>query len=251
MQKQSLQVSLFWDNQPLSKLEHLTIASYSDHFDKINIFTYAPALFNAWKSSKVNIYDASEIIDESHKFYYNGHGDCPKQSVVGFSDIFRYQLLSVVGNWYSDFDVTCLKPFTFTDSDTVIRSHYKYSGISNICKFKKDDDILKSLYTLTRYSVYKDNKEWDLPLRIFDETIKKYQYEKYIVKDYLCDDNFNRCIKPLLIDSISKVDLSGRYAIHWCRSAITSGNWSTTHCYDVNNPYPGTYLNMLYSKYNL
>ena len=236
----------------MSKLEQLTIATYLDHFDCINIFTYKPILFNNWKfNSKIHIYNASDIIPESEKFYYTGNGDCPTQSVVGFSDIFRYKMLYNIGDWYSDFDVACLKPYTFTENDTVIRSHEKYTSISNICKFKKNDEVLIDLYNTTKNHVTENNAQWDTPLDIFNKTIHKYGYEKYIVKEYLGTDNFNKTINPLIAGSIIDVDLTNTYAIHWCRSAITTGNWSSCHYYDTDNPFPGTVLNYLYSKYNI
>ena len=99
--------------------------------------------------------------------------------------------------------------------------------------------------------MYNHNEKWDLPLEIFDNEITAHGYERFVVKDYFGDDNFDKSIRPLLTDSVSKIDILNRYAIHWCRSAITTGKWSYSHLYDINNPHPGTYLSLLYNKYSL
>ena len=155
------------------------------------------------------------------------------------------------GGWYSDFDVSCLKPYTFTESDTVIRYDEQHASISNICKFNKGDNILLDLYESTKKAVTKHNTTWVTPLEIFNKKIYEYGYDKYIVKDYLGNDNFTKFIKPLLTSSIIDINITGKYAIHWCRSALSTGNWSSGHYYDTANPFPGTILSLLYSKYSI
>jgi len=250
MQKQSLHVNLFWDNQPLSKLEYLCLKSYIRYFDIVNVFTYNTQLFKEINYNKLNVYDANDILPQADKFYYGGNGDCPDKSVVGFSDLFRYMLLYKVGGWYADFDTVCLKPFVF-DDDVVLRYHYKYNAIANICKFNKQDSVLHELYNVTKTKVRADNTNWCLPLEIFRDVISERGYGKYITKGVFNDDNIEENIMPFLTNSVRDVDTTDLYAIHWCRSAISSGAWSCSHYYDTNNPLPGTYLSMLYDQYDI
>lgn len=234
----------------MSKLERLCIASYLRHFNCVNIFTYAPNLFTQYKETKLNIFNANDIIDSSDKFYYNGKGDCPVGSIVGFSDLFRYMLLSQVGGWYVDFDTVCLKPFDFKE-DTVIRKHYKYDAISNICKFQKNDKILNELYAETRAAISESNTDWCLPLRIFRDVIYRHDYNRYVLAGVFNDDSINDHILPFIQKSIVSIDVTKLYAIHWCRSALTTGSWSSSHYCDINNPIPGTYLALLYRMYDI
>jgi len=250
MQKQSLQISLFWDKQPLSKLEHLCLKSYLRYFDTVSVFTYDVHLFKEISHSKLCVYDANDILPQADKFYYEGNGDCPDKSVVGFSDLFRYMLLYKVGGWYADFDTVCLKPFNF-NNEIIIRHHYKYNAIANICKFTKQNSVLHELYSITKTKVRANNANWCLPLEIFRDVISDSDYNKYIIKTVFNDDNMEKNIMPFLTKSIRDVDTSNLYAIHWCRSAIVTGAWSSGHYYDINTPLPGTYLSLLYSQYDI
>jgi hypothetical protein len=245
-------INLFWDKQPLTKLENLSLLSYSNYCRDINIFTYDESIFKDYRRV-FKVINANEIIPEQEKFYYSGNGDCPSNSVVGFSDIFRYKLLYDVGGWYSDFDVTCLNSFDIYDhEDTVLRPHYKYGAISNICKFKQGDAILKVLYDTTVSEIHNNNNNWCKPLEIFDKVIKDNKYQRFVVdKGIFGNDNFNESTHHLLNSSMRDVDISGMLAIHWCRSAITTGQWSSSQYYDTDNPAPGTLLSLLYTKYGL
>ena len=247
-----LEVSLFWDNQQLTRLEQLTLASYYINFDKINIFTYNKELFRGWMDRcKINIYDAGDVMPKDERFYYKGNGDCVKYSVVGFSDIIRYKIVYNTGGWYSDFDVTCLKPYNFTENHTVIRYHPVHKSISNICKFQKNDEILTELHDTTKRLINECNNIWTAPLTIFSDIISKYGYDDYVVAGVLGEDDYDKSIKPLLTKNLRSIDISNQYAIHWCRSAITTGNWSVDHICDINNPFPGTYLSFLYTKHGV
>lgn len=197
--------------------------------------------------------DANEIIPENEKFYYKGNGDCPVKSIVGFSDIFRYKLLYMVGGWYSDFDVTCLKSFRSIDTpSTIIRPHETFGAASNICKFKRGDSILLDLYETTLKEVNADNCKWTKPLDIFRYKITEYSYNQYIIDDILLGkDSMVTDIQPLLNNDFLNVDVTNRYAIHWCKSAIKSGNWCSSHYYNIDDPFPGTLLSYLYTKYSI
>lgn len=244
-------VNLFWDSQPLSRLEMLTIVSFSTYASQVNIFTYDLQLFKEVKISNVNIFDARDIIEESKRFYYTGNGDCPKNSVVGFSDIFRYALLHKVGEWYVDFDVTCLQSFQSLEvQTTIIRPHSTYGCISNICRFQKGDNTLLQLREQTEQLVSDQNNDWCKPLQIFSDVVSKVGYSQYItaVNNFGTDD-FTE-VSSLLNGSILSTTIQQQYAIHWCRSALTSGKWSASHFYDINNPHPGTHLSLLYRQFS-
>lgn len=245
--------NFFWDVQELTKLERLCILSFAKFFKTVRIFTYNPILFNKYRSV-VDVINANEILDESHKFYYNGVGDCPKKSVVGFSDIFRYQLLYNMGGWYFDMDCICLKDFAPLDArgDIITRSHLKHLCVSNMCKFPKGHPILRELYETTVNQVHASNSTWNLPLEIFQSILTNHSLLNTVAStSELGNDDYKRDIKPLLYDKVYKLDLSERYAVHLCASAVKTGNWSSSHFYDVETPLPGTLLSYLYNLYSI
>jgi len=87
----------------LSAFEITCLQSFIDHGHDITIFSYgdcsAPAHFK--------IADASSILPQSRLFYYKD--GCGKGSVSGFSNLFRYTLLTRLTDiWWVDTDVVCL-----------------------------------------------------------------------------------------------------------------------------------------------
>lgn len=96
-----IKAHLFWAYGKLSKLETLSITSFVKQGYEVNLWTYGD-MPNAPKGSIVK--DAREILDEKYVFL-NQRG-----SYAGFSDLFRYAVLSSIGGLYSDTDVIALKP---------------------------------------------------------------------------------------------------------------------------------------------
>ncbi|MDP2154040.1 MAG: glycosyltransferase [Methylotenera sp.] len=92
---------LFWAYGKLTKLEQLSIVSFVKQGYEVNLWTYGD-MPNAPKG--VLVKDAREILDESEVFL-NQRG-----SYAGFSDLFRYAVLSSLGGLYADTDVIALKP---------------------------------------------------------------------------------------------------------------------------------------------
>lgn len=248
-----MQVSFFWDNQPISKLELLTLRSFCNYSNDVSIFTYNTKIFKDFNQS-IRIVDANEIISEDLKFYYAGNGNCPNSSIVGFSDIFRYKLLHQVGGWYCDMDTACIEQVDDIDSinEIVVRPHREFDYISNICKFPKGHPVLMDLYDTTVSKVTRQNNNWNLPLQIFRDAIIKYQLTSHCAaQEHFGDDSFLTDIKPLLYEKYYNLKASNRKIIHWCSSAIKTGRWSANHFYNTNNPLPGTMLSYLYNKYSI
>lgn len=245
------EVSLFWDKTKLTNLEILCLKSYLNNNHRVNLFSYNKSL-NVFKHKNLSLIDANEIIDEKYKFYYSGNGDCPFNSVVGFSDIFRYELLYKVGGWYSDMDVVNLKNLSVVSPyDVVIRPHVKYGAISNICKFPKNYEPLKALKEHTQKVVLKNNDDWSLPLKIFFDFVVQNKLDFYIVKKDLLGDDDDKFIHHLLFDNFldTRKSIEGMFCIHWCRSAFSSGNWNMKALYNFETPRNMTLLNYLYYKY--
>lgn len=96
-----IKAHLFWAYGKLSKLEQLSVISFLKQGYEVNLWTYGD-MPNA--PSGVLVKDAREILPESEVFL-NQRG-----SYAGFSDLFRYAVLSSIGGLYADTDVIALKP---------------------------------------------------------------------------------------------------------------------------------------------
>ena len=109
-------VHMFWAYGDLSKLERLCISSFVLQGYRVKLWTY-DKINNA--PSSVQLCDAREILDEKRVFLNRS------QSIVSFSDLFRYKLLNEVGGLYADTDVIALaspdyfsKPLVVTERQT-------------------------------------------------------------------------------------------------------------------------------------
>lgn len=246
-------INLFWDGAPLEKFELLNLKSFLVNDHNVNVFTYNRKIFDIVSHKNLSIIDANEIINKSELFYYKGHGDCPINSVCGFSDIFRYELLYRVGGWYLDFDITCLKNFNdtfFNKKEIVIKPHNKFSLISNTIKMPKGHNICKVLREETEQKINKDNNSYIRPLEIFKTVLYDHGVEQFTVSnEYFGNDDMKEIYSLLHSYSTSKKQLKNRYCIHWCRTAIKTGTWSVKVLYDLNNPLPDSFLSYLYFKY--
>lgn len=92
---------MFWAYGTISRLERICINSFlANHYD-VFVWTYGH-IENLPNGSQQR--DARDIIDEKNIFTYrNG-------SYAGFSNLFRYKLLSTIGGLYADTDVICMLP---------------------------------------------------------------------------------------------------------------------------------------------
>ena len=220
-------INLFWDNQELSKLEKACILSYHKNNNTLQIFTYKPELFDVFKDSKISIINANEILPEKEKFYYTGSGDCIEGSVVGFSDIFRYELLHKVGGWYSDFDVINLNDLSELDKkEIIIRPHSVFGTVCNIAKFPKGHNILKELKLTTQNSITSKNNKWVDPIVIFNNIIWKNKLNEFIAENNVFGDDNDKFQRKIIFDKMYSIFpiIKNFYCVHICASAFKTGN---------------------------
>lgn len=203
-------INALWIGKNLNKTELLTI----------NSFLNQGHVFQLWAYDKIEtklpenciIKDASEIIPKKQIFSYInknqfGHG---RGSYAGFSDIFRYKLLYEHGGWWTDMDVTCLKPLDFK-ADYVFRTHHDLPLVGNIMKVPPKSDLMKDCYQEAISKIDKNNTDWHLPIQILTDNVKKHNLEKYII-NFTNPDSWNLIRK--MISKNQNISESW-YAIHW------------------------------------
>ena len=199
-----------WIGNSLSQMELLTINSYIKNRHTFYLWTYQP-LTNKLPI-EIILKDANSIIPENKIFRYKyknqfGHG---KGSLGGFSDLFRYKLLYEHGGWWTDMDITCLKPLDF-EQPYVFRTHHELKLVGNLMKCPKNSTLMKICYEKAAIEINEENKDWHKPIQILIDEVKIQQLEKYILEltNY---DSWN-LIRTYLIKNITLP--TNWYAIHW------------------------------------
>lgn len=94
-----------WIGKALSLVEQLSIKSFLKNGHIFHLYCYQEV--QDIPPGTV-IKDANEIIPEKQIFRFHG-------SYAAFSDLFRYRLLYLKGNFYVDLDIICLRPFDLQD----------------------------------------------------------------------------------------------------------------------------------------
>lgn len=250
-----IEINSFWNKLTLTKMEKLTIKSFTDHGHVFNLYTYNKNNNFRFECNNFNSKDANEILDYSKYFTYVGNGDCPAGSVGGFSDIFRFELLKKK-NWYVDMDVTCLKNFSDLDTeDLVLRPHGSTTVVANIikCTSSMTEGGAFINAVLDRYynEINPNSSNWIRPLVLLDEVVKSMNLTSFIVSDNIFgNDQSEEFIRNLKkpVDEISSIP---SHAVHWCNTAATTGNWNRELKEDWNNPRPLSLFSTLLRRYKL
>jgi hypothetical protein len=229
-----------WIGNRLSLVELLCIQSFLDNDHAFVLWTYEK-LENELPDGVI-IRDANQVIPREKIFRYKnrnqfGHG---KGSYAGFSDIFRYKLLYEHGGWWVDMDVTCLKPLDFT-TPYVFRNHHDLKVVGNIIKCPPKSELMLRCYQKAIAEVDAENRDWNKPIRILNETIEELGLQQYIF-EISNRDSWNDVRKL----AIRKTPVPAHwYVIHWVNEEWRRNN--------IHKGYAGknSVLYDLYIKYNI
>ena len=210
MDNSNLTVNSMWIGKTLSTCELLTIKSFINNGHRFVLWAYDEIETPLPEGTVVK--DATEIIPREKVFSYNhtnqfGHG---KGSYAGFSDIFRYKLLYMYGGWWTDMDVTCLKPLDF-DEEYVFRSHHSLPLVGNVMKCPQGSELMKKCYEEASEKVNADNRDWHLPIQILVDNVRALGLDSYVQK-ISNEDSWNVVRKMLAYNENVTSDW---FVIHW------------------------------------
>ena len=203
-------IHALWIGNRLSALELLTIESFLSNHHQFVLWSYEKILTTL--PGQLILKDANQIIPREKIFQYKnrnqfGHG---KGSYAGFSDIFRYKLLYEHGGWWVDMDVTCLKPLDFP-TPYVFRSHHDLKVVGNIMKCPPKSELMLRCYQKAIAEVDAENRDWNKPIRILNETLEELGLHQYIL-EISNRDSWNDVRKL----AIRKTPIPAHwYVIHW------------------------------------
>lgn len=209
MEKSNNIIHGLWIGEQLSPIEILCIKSYQKSGHIFYLWTYK-TIENIPEGTILK--NANEILNETRVFRYKntnkfGHG---KGSLAGFSDIFRYKLLYEFGGWWTDMDITCLKPFDFVEP-YIFRKNGDKGIVGNIMKCEAESELMRYCYERASKEVNENNKDWLLPITILNDGIKKFDLLNY-TKELSNEDSWTFVCDLLIHDYKIARDW---YAIHW------------------------------------
>lgn len=176
-------VNCLWMGSPkLSNLELLTLKSFTSMNVEIHLWHYDPIVTEIPK--EVLLKNANEIIPREKTY------KTPKKMMlgfgggtyVGFSDVFRYKVLYEHGGWWSDMDVTLLKPIEDITDDYWFRNHGVLSTVGNIMKVPKQSELMKKCYDQASEEMNENQDDWHHAIRILCYHIENLGLSKFIHK---------------------------------------------------------------------
>lgn len=204
-------VNALWIGSRLSKIELLTLQSFVDHGHVFHLWLY-DEIENELPDGIV-LENANEIIPREKVFRYKhvnkyGHG---KGSVSGFSDIFRYKLLYEKGGWWTDMDVTCLKPLN-SSTPYFFRKHHELEMVGNVMKCPPHSALMLACYEEALREVDENNTDWHKPIEILNKHVFANNLQQYIFHDASNADLWNEIVEFV----IGTKKIPGSYFfIHW------------------------------------
>lgn len=213
------QVHALWIGRTeLGPLEILTIKSFQRHGAAFNLWTFGPIKNIPFGTT---VRDGNEILPESRIFryppvMYMNHG---ANSLVGFSELFRYKVLYEHGGWWSDMDVTCLKPLSIHTTDYYFRFHGVLSVVGNIMKCPPRSELMRLCFERSDQEINETTKDWHQAIRIlcyYIEFLGLSQYIRYDTCNLDIAHDFYRDYldRPGSLDQIPE----GYDFLHWMNS---------------------------------
>jgi len=204
-------VHSLWIGNTLSKIELLTLHSFIAQGHVFHLWTYEKLLTKI--PVGVVIEDANKILPREMVFRYNninkyGHG---KGSVSGFSDIFRYKLLYDKGGWWTDMDVTCLKPLNFS-VPYFFRKHHHLELVGNVMKAPVQSQLMLSCFTEASAEVNENNTDWHKPIEILNKYVFENNLQQYVYPFISNHDDWNRIVGYVVGNDPLPADY---FFIHW------------------------------------
>lgn len=184
-----------WIGNKLGPLEKLTIHSFQDNGHEFHLWLYDDLPVPAGCVRR----DANEIIPREEVFEYSANTIIQK-SVAGFSDIFRFALLYKVGGWYVDMDVTCVKPFDFSEEIVLRKNNWIGTPVANIIKLPKNMEFANDVWKKTKELVKKTNIDFILPMSILAVKIAEHDLQEHIVSPEL----FVNCLTTVKVPQEQK-----------------------------------------------
>ena len=175
-------VNTLWIGDTLNELSRLAIKSWINLGYKVHLWIYDPVNDPLLNNENIILKDANEI----HPLNV---GDCVKQDILPFSDLWRYKLLYKFGGIWLDADMVLLQRINedeiiisseYTMKSGAYKSHRDLVANIGVLKFNKNNEFLKQV--IDKIYVSKRKAEFCDNMRLFQKQIKNSgEYDNYVV----------------------------------------------------------------------
>lgn len=246
-----------WIGTTLSRLELLTIASFLRHGHEFHLWAYDEITTPLPPGTIVR--DASTVMARAllfRKRAIDPETGIGAGSLSGVSsDLFRYRVLYKHGGIWADMDVTCLRPFSFTEP-YLFRAH-RVGVVGSVIKAPRGSEAMARAYELTE-AIANEDTPWLEPLRILTQVVNEYNLTRYVREDIANPDHWTQYIRPLT-ERFQALPESW-CAIHWMNEFFRTlkadngkykGAQLVGYAPDKEAPRPGSVLHELYRAYGL
>jgi hypothetical protein len=210
----------------IKALEELTLRSFAKYAE-FHLWTYEDIEISI---PNVVVKDGREILPEEDIFLYPPKMDLPfgGNSIVGFSERFRYKVLYEKGGWWSDLDVTCLKPLNEIKTDYFFRDHGRLPLVANIMKCPPKSELMKKCYEASREKINESTTDWHLAMKIMANYVEELDLMSFIRKD-MC--NIDRVpVMEAYYKTEEEVPCSWHF-IHWMNTLFDRRQYATNSVY--------------------
>lgn len=133
---------MLWIGGPLSTMETLSMVSFLANGHRVYLYTFGDTK-NV--PDGVDIRDGNEILS-FEKAFRNSNEGIGSGGYAGFSDWFRYELLSKRRGFWVDTDMVCLKPLKLVQPNIVATSREGQWGtpaLGCVLRLEQDNPLLK------------------------------------------------------------------------------------------------------------
>ena len=153
--KDNIIVQSLWIGPSLSNLEKLSISSFIKNGHDFHLYIYEPV---EGIPEGTTIKDGNDILPEKDIFSYS-NSEAGKSSVSAFSNIFRFQLLYLKGNYWVDTDMVSTQflnipePYLFT-TEPITNKGYSLFREDVSCKFF-EVNLRMNVVTVLKYEIFR------------------------------------------------------------------------------------------------
>ena len=215
-------------------MEEVCLSSFVHHGHEVHLYSYSE-IENVPEG--VEKKDGREILPEDMIFEYKHH-----KSFSGFSNYFRYKLLSEKGGWWTDTDVVCLKPFDFDSNYVFCSEEVPPFGQGNthigscIIKASQDNPVTADAFKTCMSKKPEDLVWGEIGPRLVKAMVEKYNMS-FSVKPPETFCPVPGCHWFFFLDPKSKLSFGeDTYAVHlwnemWRRSDVDKSAQFHPNCF--------------------
>lgn len=185
IKKDNVVVQSLWIGPCLTNLERMAIKSFISQGHDFHLYIYNQV---EGIPEGTTIKDGNDILPQEEIFTYS-NSSAGKSSVSAFSNIFRFKLLFLKGNYWVDTDMVCTQflnmsePYLFTSEPSGKNGYTKEkinAGIIKLPIYSIEASFGVNKCQLSKEKILSGEIKWGLGPKTTEALVKKYQLKKFV-----------------------------------------------------------------------